>query len=108
MQEDTDDRWGISLYVHKRDILDKRQAQLIDRIKELTDNKDFLEEKFKEKFLQIEDEIEQHKLALEQHKLALLKAEVRSSLVKKTFFFSTKKTSKSHLHIVLFKNRCIK
>ena len=104
MQEDTDDRWGISLYVHKRDVLDKRQAQLIDRIKELTDNKDVLEEKFKEKFLQIEDEIDQHKLALEQHKLALLKAEVRSSLVKKTFFFLFKKSSKSHLHIVLFKN----
>ena len=84
MQEDTDDRWGISLYVHKRDVLDKRQAQLIDRIKELTDNKDFLEEKFKEKFLQIEDEIE-------KHKLALLKAEVRSSSVKKTFFFYSRK-----------------
>ena len=87
MQEDTDDRWGISLYVHKRDVLDKRQAQLIDRIKELTDNKDFLEEKFKEKFLQIEDEIE-------KHKLALLKAEVRWSSVKKTFFFSIQENLK--------------
>ena len=87
MQEDTDDRWGISLYVHKRDVLDKRQAQLIDRIKELTDNKDFLEEIFKEKFLQIEDEIE-------KHKLALLKAEVRSSSVKKTFFFSIQENFK--------------
>ena len=87
VQEDTDDRWGISLYVHKRDILDKRQAQLIDRIKEITDNKDLLEEKFKDKFLQIEDEIE-------KHKSALLKAEVRSSSVKKTFFFSIQENSK--------------
>ena len=102
MQEDTDDRWGISLYVHKRDVLDKRQAQLIDRIKELTDNKDFLEEKFKEKFLQIEDEIEQHKLALEQHKLALLKAEVRSSLVKKTFFFFYSRKPQNLICILYF------
>ena len=80
MQEDTDDRWGISNYVRKRDSLDQRQSQLIDRIKEITDNKAFLEEKFKVKFQEIEDEID-------KHKSALLKAEVRSSLVKKTFFF---------------------
>ena len=64
IEEDTDDRWGISIYVHKRDKLDQRHAQLMLRSQEISEEEDAANATFKTAFDDIQENIGIHKAAI--------------------------------------------
>ena len=64
VEEDADDRWGISSYVHKRDLLDKRHAQLLVRSEEISGEENTAIATFKVAFDHIQSEIGRHKAAI--------------------------------------------
>ena len=61
---DTDDRWGISVYVHRRDKLDQRQTQLMQRSQEISQEEDAAIAAFKSTFDDIQKNIGNHKAAI--------------------------------------------
>lgn len=64
MEADTDDRWGISAYVLRRDTLDQRQAQLMQRSQEISQEEDAAIAAFKATFDDIQKDIGNHKAAI--------------------------------------------
>ena len=64
IDSDTDDRWGISVFVHQRDTLDKRQAKLMLRSQEISQEEDAAMAAFKSTFDDIQTKIGIHKAAI--------------------------------------------